>query len=361
MLWLIACVNGTSLMLARSTIRQREIAVRGALGASRWRIVQQLAIEGLVLSAIASALGLGLAMLMLKLFEHGLTQQFHIHENMAANLTVIGLLAALTIVSALLCSVWPALIAAKVTHRARPAAGWPAKQLGRSAISHPRLARRLQIAMSLILLVGCGLLLRTIYALRHVPLGFRTDHIIVANMTIPAFQFAGQNMTTELYQPLVDRANHIPGVQSASLMTAVPLGTTFKMQFTFSTTETAPPRFADEIWSPSFAPSDRRCSASSASACSKEDSSMKHDTASSQPVVVVNQAFAKAIPRHRPASGKDSRRKSLLNLTKTRHTVVIGVIDDERQVSIVKQSQPEIESASRRSPQTRSPTRASKA
>jgi hypothetical protein len=72
-LWLIACVNGTSLMLARSTARQREIALRGALGASRWRIVQQLAIEGLVLSAIASALGLGLAMLMLKLFEHGLT------------------------------------------------------------------------------------------------------------------------------------------------------------------------------------------------------------------------------------------------------------------------------------------------
>jgi hypothetical protein len=101
-LWLIACVNGTSLMLPRSTARQREIAVRGALGASRWRIVQQLAIEGLVLSVIASALGLGLAMLMLKLFEHGLTQQFHIHEKIAANLTVISLLAALTIVSALL-------------------------------------------------------------------------------------------------------------------------------------------------------------------------------------------------------------------------------------------------------------------
>ena len=188
-LWLIACVNGTSLMLARSTIRQREIAVRGALGASGWRIVQQLAIEGLALSAIASALGLGLALLMLKLFEHGLTQQFHIHEKMTANLTVISLLAALTIVSALLCSVWPALVAAKAPIEPALRQGGPQSSTGVVQYRTRASLVVLQIAMSLILLVGCGLLLRTIYALRHVPLGFRTDHIIVANMAIPAYRF----------------------------------------------------------------------------------------------------------------------------------------------------------------------------
>ncbi len=232
-LWLIACVNGTSLMLARATARQREIAVRGALGASRWRIVQQLAVEGLVLSAIASVLGLGLATFMLKLFEHSLTQQFHIHEKMNANLTVIGLLIALTVASALLCSIWPALVAARASIEPALRQGGPQSSGGTVQYRTRASLVVLQIAMSLILLVGCGLLLRTIYALRHVPLGFRTDHIIVANMTIPAYRFAGQNMTTELYQPLVDRANRIPGVQSASLMTAVPLATTFKMQFTF--------------------------------------------------------------------------------------------------------------------------------
>ena len=77
--------------------------------------MQQLAIEGLVLSAIASALGMGLAMLMLKLFEHGLTTQFHIHEKMVANLSVIGLLVGLTMASALLCSVWPAIAAARAS------------------------------------------------------------------------------------------------------------------------------------------------------------------------------------------------------------------------------------------------------
>jgi putative ABC transport system permease protein len=341
-LWLIACVNGTSLMLARSTTRQREIAVRGALGASRWRIVQQLAIEGLLLSAIASALGFGLAMLMLKLFEHGLTQQFHIHEKMSANLTVIGLLAALTIVSALLCSVWPALVAAKAPIEPALRQGGPQSSAGTAQYRTRASLVVLQIAMSLILLVGCGLLLRTIYALRHVPLGFRTDHIIVANMAIPAYRFAGQNMTTELYQPLVDRANRMPGVQSASLMTAVPLGTTFKMQFTFQT------------FGNSAAEIRRRDMVSQFRAVGPEMQRVfgfrmlqgrffnEADTASSQPVVVVNQAFAKQY------LGTDQHMEKilgehLLNLTKTRHTVIIGVLDDERQVSIAKESQPEVE------------------
>ncbi len=84
-----------------------------------------------------------------------------------------------------------------------------------------------EIAMSLVLLAACGLLLRTIYALRHVPLGFRTDHIMVANLTIPAYRFANRNLTTELYQPLLERVQHLPGVQAATLITEVPLGQTF--------------------------------------------------------------------------------------------------------------------------------------
>jgi hypothetical protein len=91
----------------------------------------------------------------------------------------------------------------------------------------------LQIAMSLTLLVGCGLLLRTIYALRHVPLGFRTDHVMVANMSIPAYKYVGVDIQRTLYQPLLERVQHLPGVQSAALMTEVPLGKTFNMTFTF--------------------------------------------------------------------------------------------------------------------------------
>ena len=113
-LWLIACVNVTSLLLARATARQREIAVRGALGASRGQIVLQFLIEGLVLSGIASLLGLGLAVLTVRLFERALTTQFNIHATLTPNASVILILLGLTLVSALLASIWPAIAAASL-------------------------------------------------------------------------------------------------------------------------------------------------------------------------------------------------------------------------------------------------------
>jgi hypothetical protein len=73
--------------------------------------------------------------------------------------------------------------------------------------------------------------------LKHVSLGFSTDHVIVADMVIPAYKYDGRNMTAELYQPLVERIERLPGVQAASLTTAVPLGKRFPILFTFAAEE----------------------------------------------------------------------------------------------------------------------------
>jgi predicted permease len=341
-LWLIACVNAAGLMLARSTARQREIAVRGALGASRQRIVQQLAVEGLLLSAIASMLGLALAALVLKLFEHRLATQFFIHKKMIPNLTVIGLLVALTILSALLCSVWPAVAAAKAPIEPALRQGGTQSSAGKVQYRTRAALVIVQIAMSLTLLVGCGLLLRTIYALRHVPLGFRTDHIIIANMTIPAYKFAGQNMTTELYQPLVDRANHMPGVQAASLMTAVPLSNTFKMQFTFGVSGNSAADIRRRDMVAQFRAVGPEMQRVFGFRMLKGRFFNQQDTASSQPVLVVNRAFVKQYFGSDEDPGKILG-ESLFNLTKSSRAVIVGVLDEERQVSIAKESQPEIE------------------
>jgi predicted permease len=341
-LWLIACVNVTSLLLARATARQREIAVRGALGASRWRLVQQLVIEGLMLSGVASLAGVGLAMLTLRAFEHGLKTQFHIYTTLTPNWRVLGVLLVLTVMSALVSSAWPAMAAARAA--IEPALRQGATQSGTGRRQH-RLRGLLvvaEIAMSLTLLVACGLLLRTIYTLRHVPLGFRIDHVMVANMSIPNYKYAERDLYKELYQPLLERVQHMPGVQSAALMSEVPLGQTFNIVFSFGD------------GGGSAADVRRGKIRAKASAVTPDNQKVFRfsmlrgrffndgDTATSSPVVVVNRAFVREYEGEDGDPGKILG-TPLLGSRKDQQALVVGVLGDERQVSVAKPSQPEIE------------------
>jgi predicted permease len=259
------------------------------------------------------------------------------------SVSVIGLLVGLTVASALLCSVWPAIAAAKASIEPALRQGGPQTNASRGHYRARASLVVIQIAMSLTLLVGCGLLLRTIYTLRHVPLGFRTDHVIVANMTIPAYKFAGKNMTTELYQPLVDRVNHMPGVQSATLMTEVPLGTTgFKMTFTFGDKGHSPAELRRQDLKAEFRAVGPEMQRVFGFSMLKGRFFNEEDTASSQPVAIVNRAFAKAYLGEDEDLGKILG-ESLFGFSKTRRAVVVGVFDDERQVSVAQSSRPEIE------------------
>jgi predicted permease len=342
LLWLIACLNVASLMLARASARRREIAVRGALGASRWQIVQQLLIEGLLLSGCGSVLGLGLAAGMLKLFEHGLATQFGIHESLTPNVPVLAALLALTMLSSLLISAWPAMSAARAEIEPALRQGAPQQGTGRARYRTRALLVVTEIALSLTLLVGCGLLLRTIYALKHVPLGYRTEHIVVANMTIPSYKFAGRNMTTELYQPLVDRVKQLPGVQSASLMTQVPLGKTFAMIFTFAVDG----RTADDIRRHELQAQFRAVGPEMQKVFGfrmlRGRFFNEQDTATSEAVILVNRAFVKAYFGDDRDPGKMIG-EHLLSLGEKRRTTVIGILDDERQVNVADPSKPELE------------------
>jgi len=342
LLWLIACLNATSLMLARATARQRELAVRSALGASRWQIVEHLMMEGMLLSVCSSLLGLGLAAGILKLFEHSLAVEFSIRQSLAPNLPVLGALLALTITGALLISAWPAIRAARASIDTTLRQGSPQQGIGRS---HHRMRAVLvvtEIALSLTLLVGCGLLLRTIYALKHVPLGFRTEHIVVANMTIPSYKFAGRDMTTALYQPLVDRVKRLPGVENATLLTEVPLGKTFQMMFTFAANGNSPDAIRRRALQSEFRAVGPEMQQVFGFRMLRGRFFNEGDTPTSQAVVVVNRAFVKAYFGDDRDPGAILG-ESLIGFGKSRRSVVVGVLDDERQVSVAKPSQPEME------------------
>jgi predicted permease len=345
LLWLIACMNATNLLLARASVRQREIAMRGALGASRGRLMQQLIVEGMVLSGTASLLGTGMAMAAVTIFHHALKQSLPIEVPALPSVPVLAALVLLTLVSAIISSAWPALIAAY--QPIEPVLKQGCRQ-GGSSRTQNRVRGGLviaEIAMSLALLAACGLLLRTIYALRHVPLGFRTDHILVANLDIPTYRFSKINASATFYQPLLERAQHLPGVDAAGLMTQVPLGSNFRMQMSF--------------YKKSDKPGEQSTTFNSQFKAVSPDMQRvfgfkmlrgryfnAEDTASEEPVMVVNRAFARAFTPEEQDLGKFIG-KGILSITSAekggKNAKIIGILDDFHQWEVGVPSEPEIE------------------
>jgi predicted permease len=255
---------------------------------------------------------------------------------------VLGALLGLTIASAGLISIWPAARALRFSIDTTLRQGTPQQGIGKAQHRMRAMFVVAEIALSLTLLVGCGLLLRTIYALKHVQLGFRTEHILVANMTIPSYKFAGRDMTTALYQPLVDRVKHLQGVESATLLTEVPLGKTFQMMFTFAPGGNS----ADDLRRSSLQAQFRAVGPEMQRVFGFQMLRGRFfnegDTPTSQAAVVVNRAFVKAYY----GDDRDPARilgESLIGFGKERRSVVVGVVDDERQVSVAEPSQPEME------------------
>jgi predicted permease len=342
LLWLIACVNATNLLLARASGRQREIAMRGALGASRGRLIQQFILEGLLLSGIAALLGTALAAAAITLFHHALKQSLSFSIPAAPSFTALLALAALTVLSAVLSSAWPAFLAARAP--IEPVLRQGGHQGGTSRAQH-RLRGGLviaEIAMSLALLAACGLLLRTIYALRHVPLGFRTDHIIVANLDIPTYRYAKTSAVTSLYEPLLERAQHLPGVDAAGLITEVPLGHTFMMQLSMHKKSDRAGEKNSYLISTfkAVTPDLQRVFGFH---MLRGRYFNTQDTASSEPVAVVNRAFARAFTPEEQDPGKILGQKLLTMSKGGKQATVVGVLDDFHQQGIAGPSFPEVE------------------
>ena len=335
-LWLIAIANATNLMLARSTARQREIAMRGALGASHWRVMQQMMVEGISLSCAAGALGIALALGSVRVLAHELGQTLPVPVPATPDGWMLLTLLAMTIVSALLATAWPAFLALRVPIEPALKLGGMQTGAGYRQQRMRGLLVAVEIAMSLTLVAVCGLLLRSVYALRQVPLGFRTDHILVANLNIPSYRFSGQNMTDRLYQPLLEHAQRLRGVDGAGLMSEVPLGNTFVLHLQMQMNGYRIVAFMKAV-----SPEIQKVFAFRMAAGRFFG---PEDTATSEPVIVVNQAFAHQYSpnEHDPKAILGER---LLGPKKGEGSRVVGVIDDQHQQGVADPAVPEVEIA----------------
>lgn len=218
---LIACINVANLLLARAAARNREFAIRSALGASRSRMVRQLLTEGVLLALMGGMLGLIAARLgvslVLALFSANLPRAENVGVNVAVLLFTVGISIAVGILFGL--------AAALKNSRTDVQRSLKTGDHG-STRAHPRAQSTLmivQMALTLVLLVGAGLLLRTIRHLWNTNPGFNSQHVITFRVGLSPSLTKTASSTRIAYQQLLERIRHLPGIQAADFTNIVPL------------------------------------------------------------------------------------------------------------------------------------------
>ena len=218
---LIACANVANLLLARSAARGREFAVRSALGASRARLLRQLLTEGVLLSLAGAGLGLLFSMVLLRSVLAAVPGILPRSENIGVNVLVLLFTLGVSIFVGILFGLAPAL----KSWNADPQASL--KEGGRGSTSaHHRAQSSLvivQMALTLVLLVGAGLLFQTIRHLWTVNPGFDTQHVITFKVGVSHSLTKTASSTRIAYQQLIERIRKIPGVRAADFTSTVPL------------------------------------------------------------------------------------------------------------------------------------------
>ncbi len=217
---LIACANVANLLLARSAMRQRELAVRVALGASRWRLVRQTLTESLLLGAAGGPAGCLLAAILLRVFitiaPEGIPrlQQAHI------DLRVLAFTAAVSLISGLVFGLAPAI----QRPRAETLAGWRAVGTRQYIFRQSLVAA--QICASLVLLTGASLLMRSLWNLENQPLGMRTGNVVIAAITLGQKSYGDPATQYAFFEELERRLQRIPGVAQLAVSDSTPLSGT---------------------------------------------------------------------------------------------------------------------------------------
>ncbi len=218
----IACVNVAGLLLARGVKREREMALRAAVGAGRARLLRQVITEGLVLSTAGLALGIALSAVLLSTMRAFLitavARGADIHLNPTVLLFAIGIAAT----TSLAASIAPALrLSGADPNRALRAGGSTGVSRGQHRLRSGFIIT--QVALSLILLVTSGLLLRNLRAQLHTPLGFEPARILTTAIQLSPGEYEHRDPLTSFYRPLLERVGHLPGVQAAGVINILPI------------------------------------------------------------------------------------------------------------------------------------------
>ena len=235
---LIACANVANLLLARSTARQKEMAIRSALGASRWRVVRQLLTESVLLALLGGGVGLLLALWGMESLL-ALAEDLPRVKDVAIDLRVLGFTLVVTLVTGIIFGLVPALQASN------PNLNETLKEAGRGTSAGRHRVRSglvvIEVAMALMLLVCSGLMIRSFMRLQQVNPGFNPNNALAASIVLPGRRYQNSDQSLAFFERLVERTSALPGVVAAGLSQSLPIQDDFLVGFNIQGRPPVPP------------------------------------------------------------------------------------------------------------------------
>jgi putative ABC transport system permease protein len=333
---LIACANVANLFLARGSARAREVAIRAALGAGRWRLVQQFLAESLLLALAGGALGLFVGRWLLDLLIAAGPERIARLNEIKIDGSVLAFTLGVSALTGVLFGLVPALRAAATDAAdTLKQGGTAAAGFGRDRLRAALLVG--EVALSLILLVGAGLLTRAYWRLENVAPGFEPSGALTVSLALPEAMYPEHAQTEEFYRAVLDRVRHVPGVEAAGAVDIMPLvgwnpGAKFVVEGREASPD-VPPHRAD------FQPVTPEYFRAMGIPVLQGRPFAGAELAGDAPVVVVNDRFARRIWPEEDAVGKRIR---FADGADSPWLTVVGVVGDVRQFGVQEEPRPEI-------------------
>jgi putative ABC transport system permease protein len=221
-LLLIACTNVASLLLTRAAARQKELAIRSALGASRWRLIRQLLTESFLLALFGGAIGVLLALWGVDFLTSLLPEGFPRIREIGVDRFVMGFALLVSLVTGMVSGLLPAIKASKAGVN-EALKGSPGKGIlsGRSNLRSALIVA--EVALSFVLLIGAGLMVKSFWRLTNVNPGFQADNLLTMSISLPTSKYQKRAQVVEFYKQLPERLEAIAGVSAVSAVNALPI------------------------------------------------------------------------------------------------------------------------------------------
>ena len=220
---LIACANVANLLLARAAVRQKEIAVRVALGAKRRRLIRQFLTESILLSTLGGIVGLVIAYIGLILLKSFIPENISQAREISINFKVLTFTLLVSVLTGLIFGLAPAIQAVRFNQIETLKEGGRDAATGGSGKRLRSLLVMSEVAISLVLLIGAGLLINSFLRLRNVDPGFRADNLLTMKMVLPEPKYAEFGRRSAFYTDVIQRVQSLAGVRSAAVTTNLPL------------------------------------------------------------------------------------------------------------------------------------------